>query len=151
VERRVEARDRGYARQLSADELERRSGLAGLAGTGDMKVVLEAEEAGDEGAALAVEVYLHRLRREIGAMAAALDGVDALVFTGGVGERSAAIRRRACEGLGFLGVEIDPALNAALALDEEISSAGATARTFVVAAREDIEIARGVRSALALE
>ncbi|HEX3057556.1 MAG TPA: acetate/propionate family kinase [Gaiellaceae bacterium] len=134
-----------------ASTLEHRSGLAGLAGTGDMKAVLEAEEAGDEGAALAVEVYLHRLRREIGAMAAALDGVDALVFTGGVGERSAAIRRRACEGLGFLGVEIDPARNAALALDDEISSAGATARTFVVAAREDIEIARGVRSALALE
>jgi acetate kinase len=84
-------------------------------------------------------------------MAAALDGVDALVFTGGVGERSAAIRRRACEGLGFLGVEIDPARNAAVALDDEISSVGATARTFVVAAREDIEIARGVRSALALE
>jgi acetate kinase len=134
-----------------ASALEHRAGLLGLAGSGDMKAVLEAEEAGDEDAELAVEVYLHRLRREIGAMVAALDGVDALVFTGGVGERSAAIRRRACEGLRFLGVEIDGGRNAAPELDAEITADGATARTFVVAAREDLEIARGVRSALALE
>lgn len=134
-----------------AAALENRSGLVGLAGDGDMKAVLEAEAAGDEHARLAVAVYLHRLRREVGAMAAALDGVDALVFTGGVGERSAAIRARACEGLGYLGVEIDATRNAAPELDAEISSEGAGVSTFVVAAREDIEIARGVRSALALE
>ncbi|MFL5913851.1 MAG: acetate/propionate family kinase [Gaiellaceae bacterium] len=134
-----------------ASALEHRSGLAGLAGTGDMKAVLQAEAAGDENAMLAVEVYLHRLRREIGSMAAALDGVDVLVFTGGVGERSAAIRARACEGLGFLGVRIDATRNARPELDAEISSNGATVSTFVVAAREDVEIARGVRSALALE
>ena len=134
-----------------ASALEHRSGLVGLAGSADMKAVLDAEAAGDENAMLAVEVYLHRLRREIGAMVTSLDGVDVLVFTGGVGERSAAIRHRACEGLGFLGVAVDPVRNAAPDLDAEISSNGATVRTFVVAAREDLEIARGVRSALALE
>ncbi len=92
--------------------LEYRSGLVGLAGTADMKAVLEAEAAGDEDASLAVEVYLHRLRGEIAAMAAALGGLDVLVFTGGVGERSAPIRARAADGLGFLGVGVDRARNA---------------------------------------
>jgi acetate kinase len=134
-----------------ASTLEYRSGLLGLAGTGDMKEVLEAEAAGDEDARLAVEVYLHRLRGEIAAMAAALGGLDVLVFTGGVGERSAPIRARAADGLGFLGVGVDRARNTAPELDAEISSDGAVVSTFVVAAREDLEIARGVRSALALE
>ena len=134
-----------------ASTLEHRSGLLGLAGTGDMKAVLEAEAAGDEDARLAVEVYLHRLRGEIAAMAAALGGLDVLVFTGGVGERSAPIRARAADGLGFLGIGVDRARNAAPELDAEISSNGAVVSTFVVAAREDLEIARGVRSALAFE
>lgn len=134
-----------------ASTLEHRSGLLGLAGTGDMKAVLEAEAAGDEDARLAIEVYLHRLRGEIAGMAAALGGLDVLVFTGGVGERSAPIRARAADGLGFLGIGVDQARNAAPELDAEISSSDAVVRTFVVAAREDLEIARGVRSALALE
>jgi len=131
--------------------LEYRSGLVGLTGTGDMKAVLEAEATGDEDARLAVEVYLHRLRGAIAAMAAALGGLDVLVFTGGVGERSAPIRARAADGLGFLGIGVDRARNAAPELDAEISSNDAVVSTFVVAAREDLEIARGVRSALALE
>jgi acetate kinase len=131
--------------------LEYRSGLVGLAGTGDMKAVLEAEATGDEDARLAVEVYLHRLRGAIAAMAAALGGLDVLVFTGGVGERSAPIRARAADGLGFLGIGVDRARNAAPELDAEISSNDAVVSTFVVAAREDLEVARGVRSALALE
>lgn len=134
-----------------ASTLEHRSGLLGLAGTGDMKAVLEAEAAGDEDARLAVEVYLHRLRGEIARMAAALGGLDVLVFTGGVGERSAPIRARAADGLGFLGIGLDRARNAAPELDADISSSDAVVSTFVVAAREDLEIARGVRSALALE
>ncbi len=96
-----------------ASTLEHRSGLLGLTGTADMKEVLDREAAGDETAALAVGVYLHRLRGGIATMAAALGGLDLLVFTGGVGERSAAIRARAAEGLEFLGVEIDPGRNEA--------------------------------------
>jgi acetate kinase len=131
-----------------ASTLEHRSGLLGLSGLSDMKAILDAEASGNEDARLAVEVYLHRLRGMIGAMVAALDGLDALVFTGGVGENSPAIRSRAADGLGFLGVDVD-ARNDDASADAEIGS-GAV-RTFVIAAREDLEIVRGVRSALALE
>jgi acetate kinase len=129
-----------------ASTLEHRSGLLGLTGTADMKEILEREAGGDEPAALAVAIYVHRLRGSIAAMAAALGGLDVLVFTGGVGERSAPIRARAAEGLGFLGVAVDGARNDAPELDAEIGS-GAV-RVFVVAAREDLQIARGVRAVL---
>jgi acetate kinase len=126
--------------------LEHESGLMALAGTPDMREVLRRT---DSDAHLAVEVYLHRLRSGIGAMTAALGGLDALVFTGGVGENSAPIRERAVEGLGYLGVRIDREMNAIAAPDADLSAEGATARTLVVAAREDLEIARQVRSVLA--
>ena len=129
-----------------ASTLEHRSGLAGLTGTSDMKAVLESETAGDETAHLAIEVYLHRLRGEIARMAAALGGIDVLVFTGGVGERSSAIRGRAAEGLAFLGVEIDAARNDAADPDADIGRG--RVRAFAIAAREDLEIVRGVQSAL---
>lgn len=121
--------------------LEHRSGLLGLSGFSDMRAVLEAEAGGDLAAGLAVEVYLHRLRAGIAAMAAAMGGLDVLVFTGGVGERSAPIRMRAAAGLGFLGVGIDETANAAARPDTEITSAGAGVRTLVVEAREDLQIA----------
>ncbi len=95
----------------------------------------------------AIEVYLHRLRALIAAMAAALAGLDLLVFTGGIGEHAEPIRSGAADGLGFLGVAIDEELNRGSG-DREITRAGATARTFVVAAREDLEIARQVRELL---
>jgi acetate kinase len=130
-----------------ASTLEHRSGLLGLAGSADMKAVLEAEAAGDEDAVLAIGVYLHRLRAAIASMAAAMDGLDAIVFTGGVGERSAEIRERAADGLGFLGIAVDPEHNSR-APDAEIGTAGAAVRAFVVEAREDLEIARQVRRVL---
>ena len=105
-----------------ASTLEHRSGLLGLTGDADMRAVLTAEEAGDETAHLAVEVYLHRLRGSIGSMAAALDGLDVLVFTGGVGERSAPIRARAAAGLTFLGVGLDEAANASAGLDADVGA-----------------------------
>ena len=97
---------------------------------------------------LALGVYVHRLRASIAAMAASLGGIDVLVFTGGVGERSAPIRAMAAEGLGFLGVAVDPARNEDGGEDRLISSDGSTVRVLVVAAREDLEIAREVRSVL---
>jgi acetate kinase len=81
-------------------------------------------------------------------MTAALGGIDALVFTGGVGEHAAQVRARAAAGLGFLGVAIDDASNAGAHGDAEIGADGATVRTLVVSAREDIEIARQVRTLL---
>jgi acetate kinase len=128
--------------------LEHESGLFGLAGTADMREVLARASGGDVRARLAREVYLHRLRAGIGSMAAALGGVDVLAFTGGVGENNAEIRADTDGGLAFLGVAVDPALNEAGSGDFEISAAGAAARTVVIRAREDLEIASQVRSLL---
>jgi len=130
------------------DVLEKRSGLVGLAGTPDMREVLARVSQGDAGAELALAAYLHRLRGLIGSMAAALGGLDTLVFTGGVGENSAEIRAQAAAGLGFLGVALDEQRNAAARGDTDITAPGAVVRGFVVAAREDIEIARQVREVL---
>lgn len=135
-----------------ATTLEYRSGLTGLAGTGDMREVLARAAAGDERAVLGRDVFLHRLRGSVASMAAAMDGLDALVFTGGVGEHSAEIRSRAAAGLGFLGVAIDEEANSpdqgAHGDDWEISARDARVRTFVIAAREDKQIATEVRSLL---
>jgi acetate kinase len=129
-----------------AEALEHESGLAGLAGTPDMREVLARADAGDAAALLAREVYLHRLRAAIAAMTAALGGIDALVFTGGVGERSAAVRARAVAGLGFLGLAIDAERNDAPSGDADVSRSESSARTLVILAREDLEIARQVRA-----
>jgi acetate kinase len=126
--------------------LDREGGLLGLAGDADMRAVLARD---DDEARLAIDVYVHRLRAAIAAMAAAIDGLDALVFTGGVGERAAAIRERAAAGLGFLGVALDGDANAAATGDADIGASGALVRTMVVTAREDLEVARQVRAALA--
>lgn len=136
-----------------AATLEYRSGLTGLAGTGDMREVLSRAAAGDERAVLGRDVFLHRLRGSVASMAAALGGLDILVFTGGVGENSAEIRSRACGGLGFLGVAVDEEANRlgkdAHGDDWEITAPGARVRTFVIAAREDRQIAAEVRGVLA--
>ncbi len=129
--------------------LEHDAGLAGLSSTGgDLRDVLAARRRGDGDAGLAVDVYLHRLRREIAAMAAALDGVDVVAFTGGVGEHGVEVRAEAIGRLGFLGLALDTEANAVTSADGDISAAGATARTVVVTAREDLEIARQVKAAL---
>ena len=131
-----------------ADALEHDSGLTGLAGTGDMATLIERAAAGNPQAGLAVDVYEHRLRAGIAAMAAALGGLDALVFTGGVGEHAAAVRSRAVDGLGFLEIEIDAFQNSVARGDADISSPGSRVRTAVVTAREDLEIARESRAVL---
>jgi acetate kinase len=128
-----------------AGALEHDSGLLGLAGSADMREILARD---DDAARLALDVYVHRLRAGIAAMAAALGGVDALAFTGGVGERAPAIRARAVGGLGFLGAELDDARNRAADGDADIGADGAAVRAFVIAAREDLEIARQVRAVL---
>lgn len=131
-----------------SDALEHRAGLVGLAGTADMREVLARSEAGDRDAVVARDVYLHRLRALIAAMAAAMDGLDVLVFTGGVGENAAVIRQRAADGLGFLGVALDVDANARAVPDVDVSAPDARVRTLVVRAREDLEIAREVRAVL---
>jgi acetate kinase len=138
----------GISEREMAGALEHESGLAALAGTARMEEVLAAAEAGEHDARLALDVYLHRLASGIAAMAAGMRGLDALVFTGGVGEHAPAVRAGAAERLGFLGVEVDPRRNAGASEDAEITGSGAAVRTLVVRAREDLEIARQVRQLL---
>ncbi len=120
-----------------ADTLEHRSGLLALTGTGDMREIQDG---------LGLDVYLHRLRAGIAAMTASLGGIDTLVFTGGVGEHAVEVRSRAAEGLGYLGIALDPTRKDTT--DAELTADGASVRTFVITAREDLEIAAGVREML---
>ena len=131
-----------------ADALEHRSGLQALGGTADMRELLVRSGGGDRAARLAIEVYIHRLRSAIGAMCASLDGLDVLVFTGGVGERSSQIRELAIAGLEFLGLAIDGERNGHATQDVDISASNATAATLVIGSREDLEISAQVRSVL---
>lgn len=138
---------------LEPDELEhaldREAGLLGLSGgSGDMRDVLAGAEAGDERCRLAFDVYSHRLAAGIAAMAASLGGLDALVFTGGVGEHGPTVRADACRRLAFLGLELDEEANLVGPPDSIVSGDGARAATVIVEAREDLEIAAGVRAAL---
>jgi acetate kinase len=138
----------GMAERELAEALEHESGLLGLAGTADMRAVIAASEREEPAAVLALDVYVHRLRAGIAAMAASLGGLDALVFTGGVGEHASEVRARAAAGLGFLGVALDDVANSGADADAEIGAPRAPVRALVVEAREDLEIARGVRTAL---
>jgi len=96
------------------DALDTRSGLLGLSGTSnDMRTISEAAERGDERAGLALEVFVHRLAKAVAGLTASLGGLDALVFTAGIGENSALVRSRVLARLGFLGLAEDPAANAA--------------------------------------
>jgi acetate kinase len=142
-------RHRGVDAAELDDALQHRSGLAGLSGTsGDMREVLAARDEGDPDAALAFDVYVHALRKAVGSMAASAGGMDVLVFTGGVGEHSAVVRAATCDGLGFLGVALDAPANDAAHGDADITAAGAAARTVVVTADEESEIARQVADVL---
>ncbi len=131
-----------------ADALEYRSGLLGLAGSADMREIVVRAAEGDSPAQLALDVYVHRLRAGIAAMAASMAGMDVLAFTGGVGEHSAAVRALAGEGLRFLGVELDATRNETVTRDRDLSALRSHVRTVVIEAREDLEIARQVRTLL---
>lgn len=138
----------GMAAADVRDGLDSGSGLLGLAGSKDMREVLEREASREHDSCLAMQVYLHRLAAGVAAMTASLGGLDALVFTGGIGEHAPEVRRRTVDRLGFLGLRLDAARNADADGDDDLTADGAVARTLVVTAREDIEIARGVRAAL---
>jgi acetate kinase len=142
--------------EIGAEEMERaldrESGLLGLSGhSGDMRKVIAAADDGDERSRLAFDVYIHRLAAAIASMAAAMGGIDALVFTGGVGENSARVRSAAADAVTFLGVELNSQLNDNAKTDGLLSAVGATAPAVLIQAREDIEIAAQVRAALRLK
>jgi acetate kinase len=137
---------------LSLDEvnnaLEHESGMKALGGTADQGDLLRRAQAGDAVAGAAVDVYVHRLVRELGSMVAALGGLDALTFTGGVGENAASIRARAVEALGFTGVRLSVSANQSPTLDAVVHTEDSSVGVAVIEAREDLEIAREVRQTL---
>lgn len=127
------------------DALQHESGLKALSGTsGDLREVLVAADNVDPAAALAYDVFVHRLRREIGAMTAVLGDLDVLVFTGGIGEHVPRVRRDAVAALGFMGARLNDQLNEIATSDANLSSADSTVTTLVVSAAEDLEVARQV-------
>ncbi len=132
---------------MSLDEIDaifnRQSGLKGLCGENDMRRVLEKAAAGDDRARLALDVYTYRIKKYIGAYFAVLGRVDALVFTGGIGENASDVRERCCRGLAGLGIEVDPVRNKdAAALPRRISPGSTSVAVLVVPTDEELEIAR---------
>jgi acetate kinase len=128
--------------------LEHESGLAGLSGlSGDVR---ELESSEDPAARLALAVFTYRVATAVGAMATALGGLDALVFTAGIGENSAYVREAVCERLGFLGVELDQEANSSARPETTISASGSRVRVTVIEAREDVVAARAARQLLGL-
>jgi acetate kinase len=134
----------GLSEHEMAEALEHESGLLALSGSADMRVIVRQAADGEPRAILALQVYGHRLRAGVAAMAAAMDGLDALVFCGGVGEHAADVRAQATTGLAFLGIGITPGANEHGVGDRDISRSDCRVRTLVVKAREDLEIARQV-------
>ena len=126
------------------------SGLKALAGgSGSMLEVEERAEAGDADAALALDVFTHRVAGAVAAMAASAGGLDALVFTAGIGEGSSLVRERVCERLAFLGVALDEAVNRDAHPDADVAAHTSPVRVLVVRAREDVVAARAARAVLA--
>lgn len=141
-------RHRGFNVEKLDQALNFESGLLGVSGiSADMRKVLAACEENPD-ARLAIDVYVHRLQQTIGAMAATLDGVDGLVFTGGVGEHAAPIREQVCRNLGHLGLKLDRAANAACRPDADVALANSPGRILVIATNEDLTILRETRRLL---
>jgi acetate kinase len=134
---------------LNAEELDNalnhESGLLGVSGVSSDLRQLLSEPSSNPDARLAVDVYVHRIVQTIGAMTATLGGIDALVFTAGVGERSAKIRKRVCEKLNYLGTDLDPAANENCHPDADIATPASAVRILVIATREDLTIMRETR------
>ena len=140
---------------LSTGEMRERlvgeGGLAGLSGIpgGDVRDIEAAAAAGNSDAALALSVFAYQVRKKIGAFAAAMGGLDAVAFTGGIGENSASLRERICRGLEFLGIELDPEKNASAVPDCRIARSGSGVACLVLGAQEELVVGREVYQLLA--
>jgi acetate kinase len=124
------------------------AGLVGLAGSGDMSELAPRAERGDPDAELALAVFAYRVASAVAAMSMAAGGLDALVFTAGIGERSALVRAQVCTRLGFLGVSLDEDANRGAEPDADIAAADSAVRIVVLEAREDLVAARAARAVL---
>jgi acetate kinase len=138
---------------LSSEEMEKslnsQSGLKGICGLNDMREIIDEAGKGNDRAKLAIETFCYRIKKYIGAYMAALGGVDAIVFTGGIGENASVIRKRVCEGLEHLGIAVDVGKNDnVLGGVAEIQKDGGTVKILVVRTNEEREIARQTINAI---
>jgi len=133
----------GFSSEQVNNLLNKKSGVLGISGvSSDFRSLEEASDAGNERAALAMEMFAYRVRKYIGAYAAAMGGVDAIVFTAGLGENSALMREKICAGLEFLGVKIDAEKNNVRGREVDFSATDAKVRTLLVPTNEELMIAR---------
>jgi acetate kinase len=142
------AEHEGLDARAVAELLNRESGLKGLCGDSDMREIERRAGQGDPRAGLALEMFCHRVRKYIGAYVAVLGGLDALVFTAGIGENSAGVRAKIGRGLEVLGIVIDEARNLAARGAAEISAPGSPVRILVIPTDEELEIARATRDCI---
>jgi len=135
-------REKGADGQQLDQLLNHRSGLLGISGvSGDMREILKAKESGNERAKLAFDIFVHRLRSGIGSMVAALGGLDALIFTAGIGENSEAVRQAACQSFAYLGLKLNQAMNKLSPIDQDIAATDSAVRVLIIRAQEDWAIA----------
>ena len=136
-------RQQGWSPEEVDQLINKKSGLLGVSGvSNDMRDVISAMEKGNPRAALALEIFCYRVKKYIGAYAAAMGGLDAIVFTGGIGENNPNVRERMCEGLEFLGVKLNKTANEAAKGERDISCEDAAARVLVIPTNEELMIAR---------
>ena len=144
------ASSRGVSGGRLDEVLNKESGLLGISGvSGDMRQIEQARNQGHARAKLAFDIFIHRLQSGIGAMIAVLGGINALVFTAGIGENSAEVRAAACANFGYIGLKIDPARNAGVIPDSDVSAADSRTPILVIRAQEDWAIARQSAALLA--
>jgi acetate kinase len=123
--------------------MNKKSGVLGISGvSSDFRDLDDAVDGGNERAALALEVFAYQVKKTIGAYACAMGGLDAVVFTAGIGENNPKIRRMACEGLEFMGIEIDQEKNGKRGLEIDVSTKDAKVRTLVIPTNEELAIAK---------
>jgi acetate kinase len=136
-------KQKGLSGRRLDEILNRESGLLGISGiSGDLRQILAAVKAGHERAKLAFDIYIHRLQSGIGAMIAVLGGVDAVIFTAGVGENSPEVRAATCEKFGYVQLKVDPEKNFSVSSDQDIAVSDSSVRVLVIHAQEDWAIAR---------
>jgi acetate kinase len=144
------ARELGASPDDIDDLINKRSGLLGVSGvSSDMRDVQDAAEGDNHRAALAVAIFCYRIKKYIGAYAAAMGGLDAVVFTGGIGENSADVRARVCEGMEFLGMELDVEKNSSLKGPADISKPSGKVRILLVPTNEELMIERDTAEVVA--
>ena len=126
--------------------INKESGVLGVSGvSNDFRDLEEAEKEGNKRAKLALDIFTYGVKKYIGSYAAAMGGIDALVFTAGIGENSGSVRMRVCEGLEFLGIDIDPDKNKVIGEEMDISKDNTAAKVLVIPTNEELMIARDTK------